>query len=64
MKTGDLVIHSSESPGMPAFGIGIIIESWESQISFEDVPEHDPDDMMVMFDDYIRIVSRLDCRKY
>jgi len=63
VKTGDLIVHTSEFPGMPGYGVGIIVESWESQIKFEDVPEHNDDDLVVMFASCILIVNRMDCRE-
>ena len=62
IKKGDLVNHRSKRPFVPSYGLGIVVESWEDQTFYTDVPPHDPDDLMVMFENVTRMITRHECQ--
>ena len=67
IKKGDLVEHVPLNFGWPAsktpsYGLGIVVESWEDQAVYPGVPQHDPDDLMVMFEKTTRMIKRSRCR--
>ena len=63
MKKGSLVKHKSRIElgsttwVSPDFGVGIIVESWENQVCFDEVPEHDPNERIVLFNSGYRILN-------
>ena len=66
MKKGSLVKHKNTASSdkvcrlEPDLGIGIIIESWENQVIFDGVPEHDPCERVVLFDSGYRVLKTSD----
>ena len=63
MKVGSLVrqIKTVKADGHSFLeedlGIGIIVESWENQPTFQGVPDHDPDDRVILFGKIYRILK-------
>ncbi len=64
MKKGNLVKHKSRIElgksttwVSPDLGIGIIVESWENQTRFDGVPEHNPDERIVLFNSGYRVMN-------
>ena len=62
IKKGDLIEHTPPRYDDVRFGLGIVVESWEDQAIYPGVPQHDPDDLMVMFKNCTRIIKRSECR--
>ncbi len=68
IKKGDLVEHVPPNLfGLPvvmssSYGLGIVVESWEDQTVYPGVPQHDPEDLMVMFEKTTMMVKRSHCR--
>lgn len=63
MKVGSLVrqIKTVKADGHSFLeedlGIGLIVESWENQFTFPDVPDHDPEDRVVLFGKIYKILK-------
>jgi len=57
MKTGNLVSHHPLI-GFPNWGIGIVIETWDNQKEYEGVPPHSPYELIVLFNEGEKIVTR------
>ena len=62
MKKGDLIEHTPPRYDDVRFGLGIVIESWENQKIYPGVCPHDPEDLMVMFEEGTRMITRKECR--
>ena len=63
IKNGDLVEHKSKRSYVPSYGLGVVIESWENQVVFDNVPLHDENDIMVMFDKVTRMIDKTECKR-
>ena len=62
IKKGDLIEHTPLRYDDVRFGLGIVVESWEDQTICPGVPQHDQDDLMVMFKKETRMIARHECR--